>query len=62
MYKRKQDLVIYSITTCEHKFGVLVQYSAETRFKNAAKIIDSGTNKKKTDSIRAVFDYKYLDQ
>lgn len=47
MYKRKQDQVITTITTCEHKFGVLVEYSAETMFKNAAKIIDSGTNKKK---------------
>lgn len=47
MYKRKQDQVITTITTCEHKFGVLVQYSAETMFKNAAKTIDSGRKKKK---------------
>lgn len=63
MYKEKQDKVIYSITAHEHKSGVLVQSSAETMFKNADKIIYSGTKKKKDrDSIRAVFDYKYLDQ
>lgn len=63
MYKEKQDKVIYCITAHEHKSGVLVQSSAETMFKNADKIIYSGTKKKKkTDSIRAVFDYKYLDQ